>query len=84
MNTEKVLATAAPTAFHAGTENCLAVGTRLNDFEITGVLGEGGFGIVYLAFDHSLQRTVAIKEYMPGALAGSLRRHQRHRPVRTA
>ncbi|MES2038508.1 MAG: serine/threonine-protein kinase [Pseudomonadota bacterium] len=70
MNTEKVLATAAPTAFHAGTENCLAVGTRLNDFEITGVLGEGGFGIVYLAFDHSLQRTVAIKEYMPGALAG--------------
>ncbi|MFZ6731135.1 protein kinase domain-containing protein [Undibacterium sp. Ji42W] len=70
MNTEKVLAAAAPTAFHAGTENCLAVGTRLNDFEITGVLGEGGFGIVYLAFDHSLQRTVAIKEYMPGSLAG--------------
>jgi serine/threonine protein kinase len=70
LNTEKALAAAAPTAFHAGTENCLAVGTRLNDFEITGVLGEGGFGIVYLAFDHSLQRTVAIKEYMPGALAG--------------
>ncbi len=70
MNTDKALAAVAPTAFHAGTENCLAVGTRLNDFEITGVLGEGGFGIVYLAFDHSLQRTVAIKEYMPGALAG--------------
>lgn len=55
---------------HPGSENCLAIGTRLNDFEITGVLGEGGFGIVYLAFDHSLQRTVAIKEYMPGTLAG--------------
>ncbi len=53
----------------AGSENCLPVGTRLSDFEITGVLGEGGFGIVYLAFDHSLQRTVAIKEYMPGVLA---------------
>lgn len=53
-----------------GTGNCLANGTRLNDFEITGVLGQGGFGIVYLAFDHSLQRTVAIKEYMPVALAG--------------
>ncbi|MES2299874.1 MAG: protein kinase [Pseudomonadota bacterium] len=53
-----------------GTENCLPIGTRLADFEITGILGEGGFGIVYVAFDHSLQRTVAIKEYMPGALAG--------------
>jgi len=54
---------------NAGSENCLPVGTRLSDFEITGVLGEGGFGIVYLAYDHALQRTVAIKEYMPGALA---------------
>jgi predicted Ser/Thr protein kinase len=53
----------------AGSENCLPVGTRLADFEITGILGEGGFGIVYIAYDHSLQRTVAIKEYMPGVLA---------------
>ena len=53
----------------AGSENCLPAGTRLADFEITGVLGEGGFGIVYMAFDHSLQRSVAIKEYMPGPLA---------------
>lgn len=49
--------------------NCLPIGTRLEDFEITEVIGEGGFGIVYLAFDHVLHRTVAIKEYMPGALA---------------
>ena len=49
--------------------NCLPVGTRLAEFEIRQVIGEGGFGIVYLAFDHSLQRTVAIKEYMPSALA---------------
>lgn len=55
--------------FKTGTDNCLPVGTRLADFEITGLIGEGGFGIVYLAFDHSLQRTVAIKEYMPGAFA---------------
>jgi serine/threonine protein kinase len=54
----------------SGSENCLPVGTRLSEFELTGVVGEGGFGSVYLAFDHSLQRTVAIKEYMPGALAG--------------
>ena len=60
--------TAAPDKL-AGSENCLPIGTRLADFEITGVLGEGGFGIVYMAFDHSLQRSVAIKEYMPGPLA---------------
>ncbi|MES3025911.1 MAG: protein kinase [Pseudomonadota bacterium] len=53
----------------AGSENCLRIGTRLDDYEITGILGEGGFGIVYIAFDHALQRSVAIKEYMPGALA---------------
>ena len=70
MNTEKILTDTRPAPVHIGNENCLAIGTRLNDFEITGVLGEGGFGIVYLAFDHSLQRTVAIKEYMPGTLAG--------------
>ncbi|GGC82846.1 serine/threonine-protein kinase [Undibacterium terreum] len=63
-------APAAPAAVHTGSENCLPVGTRLGDFEITGIIGEGGFGIVYLAFDHSLRRTVAIKEYMPVALAG--------------
>jgi len=59
----------------AGSENCLPIGTRLHDFEITGILGEGGFGIVYIAFDHSLQRSVAIKEYMPGVLAARSRDH---------
>ncbi len=49
--------------------NALPAGTRLGEFEITGLVGEGGFGIVYLAYDHSLQRRVALKEYMPSALA---------------
>jgi serine/threonine protein kinase len=49
--------------------NNLPVGTFLAEFEITELLGEGGFGIVYLARDHSLQRRVALKEYMPSALA---------------
>jgi serine/threonine protein kinase len=70
-------------------ENCLPKGTRLADFEIIGVIGEGGFGIVYFAFDRSLRRMVAIKEYMPGALAGRgpdkkvVVRSQRHRETFT-
>lgn len=50
--------------------NCLPVGARLADFEVTGVIGEGGFGIVYLGRDLNLDRTVAIKEFMPAAFAG--------------
>ncbi len=53
-----------------GSQNALPIGTRLGEFEIVRVLGAGGFGIVYLATDHALQREVAIKEYMPASLAG--------------
>ncbi len=47
----------------------LPAGTRFGELEILRTLGVGGFGIVYLAQDHALQRQVAIKEYMPGQLA---------------
>ncbi len=47
----------------------LALGTRLGEFELTGHVGVGGFSIVYLAWDHSLDRRVAIKEYLPASLA---------------
>lgn len=50
--------------------DALAPGARLAEFEILALLGVGGFGMVYKAFDHSLHRAVAIKEYMPTALAG--------------
>lgn len=49
--------------------NALPIGTRIGEFELTGMVGEGGFGIVYLAYDHSLERSVALKEYMPSSLA---------------
>ena len=47
----------------------LRVGTRAGEFEITRLIGQGGFGVVYEAWDHTLERTVAIKEYMPSSLA---------------
>ena len=49
--------------------SALPAGSRLGEFEITGVIGEGGFGIVYSARDSSLDRIVAIKEYLPAAFA---------------
>ncbi|MFG6413081.1 serine/threonine protein kinase [Roseateles sp. DC23W] len=59
---------AADAAGHEG-GNALPVGSRQAEFEVVRVLGEGGFGIVYLARDHALERMVALKEYMPAALA---------------
>lgn len=50
--------------------NCLQAGTRIAEFQITGLVGEGGFGIVYAARDTALQRDLALKEFMPVALAG--------------
>ncbi len=49
--------------------SALPNGTRLGEFEITGVVGEGGFGIVYSAHDTTLERIVAVKEYLPSAFA---------------
>ncbi|MBP7484296.1 MAG: protein kinase [Aquabacterium sp.] len=49
--------------------NPLPIGHQLHEFVIDGLIGEGGFGIVYLARDTQLERTVAIKEYMPASLA---------------
>ena len=50
-------------------DDALPHGTRFGEFEIIRVLGVGGFGVVYLANDYSLERQVALKEYMPASLA---------------
>ncbi len=49
--------------------HALPVGTRIRDYQVLGLLGEGGFGIVYLALDVLLERQVAIKEYLPTSIA---------------
>lgn len=61
--------TASGSSDRSEVQNALPIGTRMGEFEIIGLVGEGGFGIVYLAQDHSLERKVALKEYMPASLA---------------
>ena len=50
----------------------LPVGARVAEFEITRVVGQGGFGVVYEAWDPTLERVVAIKEYLPTSLSTRL------------
>jgi serine/threonine protein kinase len=62
-NDRTVIRPAAPVS------TALPVGTGLGEFVVVRVIGEGGFGIVYEAIDRTLQRHVAVKEFMPAALA---------------
>ena len=47
----------------------LPAGFELNEYRIDSVLGQGGFGITYLATDVNLNVDVAIKEYLPAGIA---------------
>jgi len=49
--------------------NSLKPGHKIHWYEINEILGEGGFGITYLAHDINLNHEVAIKEFMPMDLA---------------
>lgn len=49
--------------------NALPRNLMLEEYRIESVLGQGGFGITYLALDTNLDKKVAIKEYLPLDLA---------------
>lgn len=59
--------------FDSGSEMesvALTAGTVLNDRYVVGkVIGSGGFGITYIAYDTVFEKTVAIKEYYPKNIA---------------
>ena len=43
----------------------LPSGYELLEYRLQKVIGEGGFGITYLAHDSTLDCLVAVKEYLP-------------------
>lgn len=49
--------------------NSLRLGSMLLEYRLESVLGAGGFGMTYLAYDTNLEKKVAIKEYLPVELA---------------
>jgi len=49
--------------------NALTPGFELHWYGFREILGQGGFGITYIAYDRNLAHEVAIKEYMPVDLA---------------
>ena len=56
----------------AAASETLPSGYRLHEYRIEQVLGQGGFGITYLASDNHLDARVAIKEYLPSQIAHRL------------
>jgi serine/threonine protein kinase len=49
--------------------NSLPLNSMLREFRLESILGAGGFGMTYLAYDTSAQKKVALKEYLPVELA---------------
>lgn len=63
-------------------DQALPLATRLGDYRLDAIIGHGGFGITYRAFDTQLAKCVAIKEYFPVEFA--VRRPDGHVAPRTS
>lgn len=57
---------------------------RLGGYEVSGVIGSGGMGVVLKAFDRSLDRTVAIKVLAPHLASSGAARKRFAREARAA
>ena len=49
--------------------HALPLGSHLGEYRLDEVLGSGGYGITYRAYDAHLDKYMAIKEYLPGDIA---------------
>ena len=56
-------------SFSGEQRNALPVGYEFDGYRIDSLLGSGGFGITYRATELSINRTVAIKEFLPAGMA---------------
>jgi len=60
-------------AFDLNAQNSMQLAPRTllhGQYLIGRALGQGGFGVTYLAWDSDLQARVAVKEYLPNGVAG--------------
>jgi eukaryotic-like serine/threonine-protein kinase len=80
---EKPAYEAAPDLFECETERAF-IGRKLGTYEITGTIGRGGMGIVYLARDTKLDRLVAIKMLAPRYTRDEQQRERLRREARAA